>query len=149
MPDVNKALLARQGTGQHKLRVDHIQEGRDCGLRPVKGHEMGGAVSETRDEFSAPLDRIFSNVLYSVFLVGMVFLLLAMLFARSIVSPIQELQTAALALKSGDYDKASVRVRSNDEIGQLGRTFNVMIDVLRQRERERAGSGLGGRGGSQ
>jgi len=28
-------------------------------------------------------------------------------------------------------------VRSNDEIGQLARTFNVMIDVLRQRERER------------
>ena len=30
-------------------------------------------------------------------------------------------------------------VRANDEVGQLARTFNVMIDVLRQRERERAG----------
>jgi nitrogen fixation/metabolism regulation signal transduction histidine kinase len=30
-------------------------------------------------------------------------------------------------------------VRSNDEVGRLARTFNVMIDVLRQRERERAG----------
>jgi HAMP domain-containing protein len=30
-------------------------------------------------------------------------------------------------------------VRSNDEVGQLARTFNVMIDVLRQRERERSG----------
>jgi hypothetical protein len=28
-------------------------------------------------------------------------------------------------------------VRTNDEVGQLARTFNVMIDVLRQRERER------------
>ena len=28
-------------------------------------------------------------------------------------------------------------MRSNDEVGQLARTFNVMIDVLRQRERER------------
>jgi len=27
--------------------------------------------------------------------------------------------------------------RQRDELGQLGRTFNVMIDVLRQRERER------------
>ena len=108
------------------------------GFAPVRGHSWVVAVSETKEEFSAPLDRIFANVLYSVFLVGMVFLLLAMLFARSIVRPIEELQSAALALKSGDYDKAVVRVRSNDEIGQLGRTFNVMIDVLRQRERERA-----------
>ena len=30
-------------------------------------------------------------------------------------------------------------MRANDEVGQLARTFNVMIDVLRQRERERAG----------
>jgi nitrogen fixation/metabolism regulation signal transduction histidine kinase len=28
-------------------------------------------------------------------------------------------------------------VKRRDELGQLGRTFNVMIDVLRQRERER------------
>jgi len=34
-------------------------------------------------------------------------------------------------------------VRSADEIGQLARTFNVMIDVLRQRERERGKSQAG------
>ena len=76
----------------------------------------------------------------SVLLVGAVFLLLALLFARSIVRPIQALTSAAHALKSGDYDKANIAVRTSDEVGQLARTFNVMIDVLRQRERERAGS---------
>jgi nitrogen fixation/metabolism regulation signal transduction histidine kinase len=60
-----------------------------------------------------------------------------MVFARSIVRPIQQLTSAAHALKAGDYDKANIAVRSNDEVGQLARTFNVMIDVLRQRERER------------
>jgi len=143
MPDVNKALLAAKEPGNISYVSTISKKEEIAGFAPVKGHEWVVAVSETRDEFSAPLDRIFSNVLYSVFLVGMVFLLLAMLFARSIVSPIQELQTAALALKSGDYDKASVRVRSNDEIGQLGRTFNVMIDVLRAARartcRQRAG----------
>jgi len=53
------------------------------------------------------------------------------------VKPIERLTGAAHALKSGDYDKANIAVRTNDEIGQLARTFNVMIDVLRQRERER------------
>lgn len=145
MPELNKVLLEAKEPGNISYVSTISKKEEIAGYAPVKGHVWQVAVSETREEFSAPLDRIFSNVLYSVFLVGMVFLLLAMLFARSIVKPIQELQTAALALKSGDYDKASVQVKSNDEIGQLGRTFNVMIDVLRQRERERAaaGSGLG------
>jgi len=34
-------------------------------------------------------------------------------------------------------------VHRRDELGQLGRTFNVMIDVLRQRERERRRDGGG------
>jgi nitrogen fixation/metabolism regulation signal transduction histidine kinase len=55
------------------------------------------------------------------------------------VRPIEQLTAAAHALKSGDYDRANIAVKSNDEVGQLARTFNVMIDVLRQRERERAG----------
>lgn len=143
MPELSKTLLAAKEPGNYSYVSTISNKEEITGYAPVKGHIWVVAVSETKEEFSAPLDRLFSNVLYSVFLVGMVFLLLAMLFARSIVSPIQELQTAALALKSGDYDKASVRVRSNDEIGQLGRTFNVMIDVLRQRERERAAGGLG------
>ena len=54
--------------------------------------------------------------------------------------PIEKLTAAAHALKSGDYDNANIAVRSNDEVGQLARTFNVMIDVLRQRERERDGA---------
>jgi len=148
MPELNKAFMAAKETGNISYISTISKKEEIAGFAPVKGHIWVVAVSESKEEFSAPLDRIFSNVLYSVFLVGMVFLLLAMLFARSIVRPIHELQTAALALKSGDYDKASVRVRSNDEIGQLGRTFNVMIDVLRQRERERerAGAGLSRRG---
>ncbi|MDE2158295.1 MAG: HAMP domain-containing protein, partial [Burkholderiales bacterium] len=51
--------------------------------------------------------------------------------------PIRALTDAANALKAGDYERAGVQVASRDEVGQLGRTFNVMIDVLRQRERER------------
>ena len=53
--------------------------------------------------------------------------------------PIETLTAAAHSLKSGDYANANIAVRSNDEVGKLARTFNVMIDVLRQRERERDG----------
>jgi nitrogen fixation/metabolism regulation signal transduction histidine kinase len=87
--------------------------------------------------FGAALERLLQNVLYGVAFVGAVALLFAMLFARSIVRPIERLTSAAHALKGGDYSGAHVEVHAADEIGQLARTFNVMIDVLRQRERER------------
>jgi methyl-accepting chemotaxis protein len=108
-----------------------------AGYAPVPGHDWVVGVSESRDYFAAPLERMFQNVLLSVVLVGAVFVLLAMLFARSIVRPIEQLTSAAHALKSGDYDRANIAVRTGDEVGQLARVFNVMIDVLRQRERER------------
>ncbi|HEX3096252.1 MAG TPA: cache domain-containing protein [Usitatibacter sp.] len=108
-----------------------------AGFAPVPGHEWVVGVSESRDRFTRPLDRLFRQVLYSVALAGAVFVLVAMLFARSIVRPIGRLTAAADALKRGDYANANVPVKTQDEIGQLARTFNVMIDVLRQRERER------------
>jgi nitrogen fixation/metabolism regulation signal transduction histidine kinase len=75
-------------------------------------------------------------VLQSVVMVGLLFMIFALLFARSIVRPIARLTHAANALKDGEYDRATIAVTCNDEIGRLSRTFNVMIDVLRQRERE-------------
>src|SRR6185369_4485947 len=112
-----------------------------AGYAPVIGHDWVVAVTEPREVFAAPLNQLFEHVLYSVVLVGAIFVLLAALFARTIVRPIEQLTGAAHALKAGDYEKANIKVSSNDEIGQLARTFNVMIDVLRQRERESGARG--------
>ena len=136
-PWLAKAMVgARQpGNVAYFSNVSHREE--IAGYAPVPAHDWVVGVSESRDYFAAPLNRLFQNTLVSVALAGAIFLLLAMIFARSIVRPIQMLTAAAHALKGGDYDRANIAVRSNDEVGQLARTFNVMIDVLRQRERER------------
>jgi nitrogen fixation/metabolism regulation signal transduction histidine kinase len=102
----------------------------------VKGHDWVVVMSESREMFEKPLNQMLRNVLVSVVLIGIVFLIIAVWFARSIVRPIERLTAAAHALKSADYEKANVRVTSMDEIGRFARVFNVMIDVLRQRERE-------------
>jgi len=108
-----------------------------AGFAPVAGHDWVVGVSASRAEFEAPIDRLYSKLLWSVLLVGLLFAGLALRFSRGIVKPIKDLTDAADALKSGDYHNATVPVQRKDEIGQLARTFNVMIDVLRQRERER------------
>ena len=111
-----------------------------AGFAPVPGHNWTVGVAESRDFFAAPLERLFEKVVLSVLLAGVVFVALALIFARSIVRPIEELTKAAETLKAGDYEGAHVEARSGDEIGRLARTFNVMIDVLRQRDRERKGT---------
>ena len=141
---LNEPKLAAQLVGQKQRGnvtfVSSVSKREEiAGYSPVPGTDWVVAVSESRDYFGAPLDRLFQYVLVSVLVVGLVFLLFALWFARSIVRPIERLTAAAHALKSGDYDSANIAVRANDEVGQLARTFNVMIDVLRQRERERAG----------
>ncbi len=110
-----------------------------AGVAPVPGIDWVVGVTESRDYFAAPLDRLFEKVIVSVLLAGAIFVALALIFARSIVRPIENLTAAIHALKSGDYANANIAVRSSDEMGKLARTFNVMIDVLRQRERERDG----------
>ena len=147
MPKLADAMVNSTQTGSvsYFSTISGMEE--IAGYAPVRGHNWTVGVTETREYFAARLNEMFRNVLYSVVVVGAVFLVLALLFARTIVRPIEDLTRAAHALKAGAYDEAAVTARSNDEIGQLARTFNVMIDVLRQRERERGT--LGRRGGTR
>jgi C4-dicarboxylate-specific signal transduction histidine kinase len=143
MPDLAKALIGTTKSGNISYHSTLTGDEEYAGYAPVGGHNWVVGVTEPRTKFEAPLQRLFHNVLYSVAVVGLVFLVLAVLFARSIVKPVVRLTEAANALKDGDYDKANIQVTTTDEIGRLARTFNVMIDVLRQRDRERQRGKLG------
>jgi C4-dicarboxylate-specific signal transduction histidine kinase len=136
-PELAKAMIGGKQRGHVSYTSNMTGRDEIAGYAPVPGHDWVVGVSESRDYFAAPLDRLFAKVVLSVILAGVVFVFLALVFARSIVRPIQRLTSAAHALKSGDYANANIEVRTADEVGQLARTFNVMIDVLRQRERER------------
>jgi HAMP domain-containing protein len=137
MPSLADAMIAtrHEGTIDYPSTISKVRE--VAGFAPVAGVDWVVGVTESHDSFEAPLRRILAQSLISVAAVGSFFVLLAIVFARSISRPVQALTQAADALKRGDYDAARVRVTNGDEIGALGRTFNVMIDVLRQRERER------------
>ncbi len=56
--------------------------------------------------------------------------LLAMIISRGIVPPIQRLMTAAGQVANGDLN-AEVMITTKNEIGQLGASFNTMVDRLR------------------
>ncbi len=57
--------------------------------------------------------------------------LMYMFMRRFVLQPLQTLQNAASAIAMGDYAQRVVVAR-NDEIGQLGNTFNTMAESLQQ-----------------
>jgi class 3 adenylate cyclase len=59
--------------------------------------------------------------------------ILAVVFARHLTRPIVALTAAAGRVAAGDLT-ASLTVSSRDEVGQLTRAFNGMVEGLRQRE---------------
>lgn len=149
MPLLAEAMVHARGAGNISYRSTLSGVDEHAGYAPVPGYDWVVGVTESRERFESPLRHLFANVLYSVALVGLVFMLLAIRFARGIVRPVARLTEAANALKEGDYDRANIEVTSNDEIGRLARTFNVMIDVLRQRDRERQRGKLGRAGAGE
>jgi len=60
-------------------------------------------------------------------------LILAVVFARRLTRPIVALTGAAGRVAGGDLSQA-LAVTSRDEVGQLTRAFNAMVEGLRQRE---------------
>src|SRR5439155_1758648 len=65
---------------------------------------------------------------------------LTVLFAKSIVRPITDLQRATEAVREGRYDVA-VPVTTGDELGELAVSFNQMVEGLAERERLREAFG--------
>lgn len=108
-----------------------------AGYAPVRNHSWTVVVNASEEYFSRPLQELFWKVIAAVALIGTVFVALALLFARSLVRPLRSLIGAAQHLSKGDYGRAEARVFSDDEIGQLARTFNAMVASVREREKER------------
>lgn len=61
--------------------------------------------------------------------------LLALLMARSVTRPVQELASSARKMAAGDY-ASEVPAKSADELGDLARAFNQMQHAIAEREKE-------------
>jgi signal transduction histidine kinase len=75
------------------------------------------------------LDRTSQFLIYSALATTAIALLLAILLSRNLTSPIRELTEATHAVSQGDLSQ-QVPIRSNDELGELGRAFNKMSAEL-------------------
>lgn len=100
-------------------------EGRQIGTLDVRALK---AAKESL--FVGRADRF---LLLSILIVGGLAILLSILFSSRLTRPIKELARAASAISRGDL-RRRVSVSRGDEVGELGRTFNRMVDGLERQD---------------
>lgn len=130
--EVTRALL---GTKDEVIREDSQTGQRYTFLAvPVKnGTEVVGAVY-----IEAPMTKIYKTIkeINVMFYTGLLIALaltavLGVALAQTITSPIVDITRKAKAMARGDFNQM-VTIRSDDEIGQLGETFNFLIQRLKE-----------------
>ncbi len=95
----------------------------------------GGSPYTSTDE-QLLLNRLNRPALFAALVAGIVSLVLALVFAYSLLRPVRELTHAATQLAHGDLSQR-VPVRGRDEIASLGATFNFMAESLEYAEASR------------
>ena len=130
-PEVTGALLGLQS---QEIALDPQTRSRQLYLAvPVKYKgQVVGAV-----EFVAPMEAVYRSIsrIIILFATGTLFALgltavLAVIIARTITGPITAVTRRARALAGGDFNQ-TVEIYSNDEIGELASTFNMLTGRLR------------------
>lgn len=79
----------------------------------------------------AQIDEMNRNVIVLGFLLAVLALLLNGMISRGISRPLLDLAKRAQSVSQGDLSGAAIAVRTQDEVGQLTDSFNLMSENLR------------------
>ena len=139
MPDYEEAMENDTGKGEYIGRTDRSSESEKYMAVTVKiepGNSDYAAVRlvtslERVDQQLVKLALVAFGI--AVFVLVLV-LLLGIYFITSIVSPIKEMSRSAKKLAKGNFDQR-IKVKRNDEIGDLCLAFNQMADELENSEK--------------
>jgi two-component system phosphate regulon sensor histidine kinase PhoR len=83
-------------------------------------------------EIKEKLSNIYKIIIYSLLVGGLISLALGALVGRSFSSPLSEMKSFAQKIVQGDF-RHKVKIRSEDEIGQLAESLNTMSEQLEKR----------------
>ena len=109
-----------------------VAGGKTVGTLLVTTQDLSGH-SELEQQF---LETVNRAVAWAVLLVAIGALIGAAILSRQLVAPLHQLTAASEAMAGGDLSQR-VEIRTRDEIGELGRAFNVMVSDLQTAEGQR------------
>ena len=81
--------------------------------------------------------NILNIVIYAQSIVWLIAFIISFVLTKQITSPVKKMKNAAKSIASGNF-KEKIPITSNDEIGQLAQSFNLMTESLRELEAMRS-----------
>lgn len=139
MPDYTAAMESETGKGEYIGRTDRSSVSEKymavtVAIAPGNSDYTAIRLVTSLEKVDAQLVRLaFIALGTAVFILVLVFLL-GIYFITSIVSPIKEMSKSAKKLAKGNFDQR-IKVKRNDEIGDLCLAFNQMADELENSEK--------------
>lgn len=84
-----------------------------------------------RNAMLSDVKSIVSTVYFILLLGGIVAVVLSIFLSYEIVIPVKNVNSEMKKVEQGNFD-VHVSIRSEDEIGQLGRRFNIMVQKIKE-----------------
>lgn len=130
----------RNGDSLRSVKINNISSSKEAYVKPIfDGNNFRGEIimyvsdDNIRKSLSSINAIVWLSALVTVLLCG-----IAISYAakKLIIEPLNEINVAAGKLAKGDVDE-KVEIKSNDEIGELAQSFNVMAESLQKVDRNR------------
>jgi serine phosphatase RsbU (regulator of sigma subunit)/HAMP domain-containing protein len=99
------------------------------GDRVLGSVNVGFSVIEINDRLREHV--VYVMILSTFFLI--IFISISILFSRKLTGPLEKLTQAMRKINEGNLDE-KVEPETNDEIGQLSSSFNIMVEGLKERQ---------------
>ena len=104
-----------------------------------KGNEVCGAliIIETMTDVDRIKETGMKMILSSAIIGLLVSVAISAIFARQITKPVMKIRAVTTALQNGDYS-AKTELNRKDEIGEMGKSIDMLSDRLCQNQKEAA-----------
>ncbi|WP_242048495.1 MULTISPECIES: cache and HAMP domain-containing protein [Nostocales] len=133
-----KAIVRAKDAGHTSYYSPIENQQMIVGFAPMKIEPWVLGISQSRQQFEAPLYRLIIFNISSVFIVGGITTIVALWLSSRISRPIRGLTAAAQALEKETFNQEAHHIlvqaaHSHDDIGQLVRVYMNMAETVRTR----------------
>lgn len=131
----NFGLLASNHTSAFDLTLHHENYLTRAHLIAGTSRPIFAIMQKSLQQEMQPIHNLDWNLLTLLVQVIIVAILGSVFISGSVIAPVKTLAELAERIGRGNYD-IEIKVKSSDEIGQLGNTLNIMQHEIAERERK-------------
>lgn len=119
--------MLAEGQGKFEYEFENSEKMMYYSTNELTGWKIGATMySSEIDEAASPIIR---STMIVLFIAIIVFGIIDVLFTRSIMRPINQIKEAAYITSNGDLT-TELKIKRQDEIGSLSKSFNKMSEML-------------------